>query len=150
MTDLYPDEEGYIADGSVIGFCKATAAIPLHSAIKLNASAVSGLISVTAGAADGDSLGIALKEASAGDFIPVCWYGVVKMVGGAALNEGDMVRNDASATYVIPIDTLTHDEFELWRGVSGGATSTAWRLGMCLQEAASSGDEFLLLVGRLT
>lgn len=151
MTDLYPDEEGYIGDGAVIGFCRATAAIALHSAVQLHATGVSGVISVTAGAADGDGIGVALKEATAvGDRIPVCFYGVVKMVAGAVLAEGDMAKNDASATYVLPIDTLTHDEFELWRGVSGGATSTAWRLGMCLQAAAASGDEFLLLVGRLT
>jgi len=148
MTDLYPDEEGYIADGSIVGFCKATAAIPLHSGVKFGTS-VSGVISVTAGAADGDSNGIALKEAAAGDFIPVCFYGVVKILAGAVLAEGDMVKSDASATYVLPIDTLTHDEYVLWRGVSGGVTATAWRLGMTLQAAAASGDEFLLLVGRI-
>lgn len=150
MTDLYPSEEGYIADGSVIGFCKATAAIPIHSCVQIASTAVSGEISVTVGAADGDSLGIALKTAEAGDRIPVCFFGIVKMVIAAAVAEGDMVKSDASATYVIPIDTLTHDEFVLWRGVSGGDTATAWRLGMALQGAASSGDEILLLVGRLT
>ena len=150
MTDLYPEEEGFISNGSVIGYCKADAAIALHSCVALGSTATSGAILVVAGSADGDSVGVALKAAgAAGDFIPVCFYGVVKMVGGAAINEGDVLKNDASATYVLQIDTLTHDQFTLWRGVVGASTGTAWRLGTALQGFAASGDEGLVLVGRV-
>jgi hypothetical protein len=147
MTDLYPDEEGYISDGSVIAFCKAAGTIALHSGVTLGATAVSGAVSVVAGTADGDSVAVALKAASTNDYIPVCFYGVVKMVAGDTIDEGDVVKNDASATYVLPIDTLTHDQFTLWRGVVGATTGTAWRLGTAIQAGASSGDELLVLVG---
>ncbi len=146
MTDLYPDEEGYIVDGSVIGFCKATTAITLHSGVKL--SSASGVISITAGSADGDAVGVALKAGDTNDFLPVCFYGVVKMAAGAVFNEGDMVKGAAAPATVLPIDTLTHDQLTLWRGVIG-AGGSAWRLGMALQAAAATSDEFLLLVGRL-
>ena len=150
MTDLYPSEEGYISDGSIIGYCTADAAIALHSGVQIGATSTSGAILVVAGSADGDSVGIALKEATAaGDRIPVCFYGVVKFVGGAVIAEGDQVISDASATYALPIQTYTHDEFAWYRGVCAGVTGTGWRLGMALQAAAASGDEFLLLVGRV-
>ena len=146
MTDLYPDEEGYIADGSVIGFCKAATAITVHSGVSLGSA--SGVITVSAGTADGDSVGIALKAGNTNDFLPICFFGVVKMVAGAVFNEGDMVKSAAAPATVLPIDTLTHDQLTLWRGVIG-AGGSAWRLGMALQAAAATSDEFLLLVGRL-
>lgn len=149
MTDLYPDEEGYICDGNVIAFCKCAATTALHAGVKFGATAVSGAISVLQGAADGDCNGIALKAGATGDYIPVCFYGIVKMIAGDTINEGDALKNDANATYILPIDTFTHDQFSLWRGVVGATTGTIWRLGMALQAGAASGDEFLMLVGRV-
>ena len=149
MTDLYPDEEGYICDGNVVAFCKCAAAVPLHSAVQFGTTAVSGAITVLAGAADGDSNGISLKAGASGDFIPVCFYGVVKMIAGDTFTAGDLLKSDASATYVLPIDTFIHDEFSLWRGVCGETTGTIFRLGMALQQGAASGDEVLMIVGRI-
>lgn len=147
MTDLYPDEEGYISDGVVIGFCKAAGSIALHSAVYIGNTAVSGVVSVVAGSADADSCGVALKAADTNDYIPVAFGGIVKFVAGAAIAEGDMVENDASATYAIPISTLTAGQLVLYRGLN--YTGTRIRLGMALQAGASSGDEFLLLIGRV-
>jgi hypothetical protein len=149
MTDLYPDEEGYISDGTVISFCKAAGTIALHSGVTLGTTAVSGAVSVVAGSADSDSVAVALKAANTNDYVPVCFFGIVKMVAGDTINEGDVVMNDASATYVLPIATLTHDEFTLWRGVVGATTGTGWRLGTAIQAGAASGDELLVLIGRI-
>jgi len=148
MTDLYPDEEGHISDGLRIGWCRSSAAIALHSGVFVDATAVSGEIMVTAGAVDGDSIGIALKEATAADqYIPVCFWGVVKFVAGEAFNEGDQIISDESATYGIIIETLTGGQMTCYRGLN--YTGLVCRLGVALQAGAASGDEFLLLVGRV-
>lgn len=149
MTDLYPDEEGYICDGNVVAFCKCAGSVPLHSGVKFGSTAVSGAISVLAGAADGDSNGISLKAGNTNDYIPVCFFGVVKMIAGDTIAEQDFLKSDASATYILPLDTFTHDQFSLWRGLVGATTGSIWRLGMALQAGAASGDEFLMLVGRI-
>jgi len=146
MTDLYPDEEGYISDGTVIGFCKAAASIALHSGVSIGVTSVSGAVSVLAGAADGDSLAVALKAADTNDFIPVCFHGIVKMVIGDTMTAGDIVMNDASATYVLPI-IFTVDDILKLRGLNG--TGTYIRLGQLMQAGAASGDEALVFIGRL-
>lgn len=147
-VDVYPDEEGHVSNGYIIGFCKASAAIPIHSAVYIHATQTVGDVYVTAGAADGDSIGVALKEAAANDRIPILFRGVVKMIAGAAATAGDICMNDASATYVIPIKTLTMDQIILMRGLN--FTGTYQRLGMLLQGGDGSGSEVLVLVGRVT
>ena len=148
MTDLYPDEEGYISDGAVIGFCKLVDSVELHAAVALGATSVSGVVSIVTGAADGDSYAVALKAGVTDDFIPVCFHGIVKMVVGDTMTiGGDIVMNDANATYVLPIRAMTEDEIIKWRGICG--TGTYIRLGMLMQNGAASGDEALVFIGRL-
>ena len=147
MTDLYPDEEGYISDGAVIGFCKLVNSVALHAGVKMGTTAVSGVVSIVTGASDGDSYGVALKAGVTDDFIPVCFHGIVKMVIGDTCTAGDVVMNDASATYVLPIKAMTEDEIVKWRGICG--TGTYIRLGLLLQNGAASGDEALVFIGRL-
>ena len=146
MTDLYPEEEGYISDGTVIGFCKAAGSIALHSGVFLGATAVSGAVSVVAGSADGDSIAVALKAADTNDFIPVCFHGIVKMIIGDTMTAGDIVKNDASATYVLPL-VYTVDDILKLRGLNG--TGTVIRLGLLMQDGAASGDEALVFIGRI-
>ena len=146
MTDLYPEEEGYISDGTVIGFCKAAGSIALHSGVFLGATAVSGAVSVVAGSADGDSIAVALKAADTNDTIPVCFHGIVKMVIGDTMTAGDIVKNDASATYVLPL-VYTVDDILKLRGLNG--TGTVIRLGLLMQDGAASGDEALVFIGRI-
>lgn len=149
MTDLYPSEEGHISDGLVIGFAKiyaGSADVELHEAVNIGTTAVSGWVSVGAAAADGDAIGIAMKAGSAGDVIPVCFYGVVKLVAGTAITAGQVLRNDALGTYILDLADLSTGNVEsIFVGDNG--TGTAFRLGMALQPGAASGDEFLCLVG---
>lgn len=148
MTDLYPDEEGYISDGAVIGFCKLVNSVALHAAVKMGTTSVSGVVSIVTGASDGDSYGVALKAGVTDDFIPVCFHGIVKMMVGDTMTvAGDLVMNDAKATYVLPIRAMTEDEILKWRGLNG--TGTYIRLGMLMQNGAASGDEALVFIGRL-
>jgi len=146
MTDLYPDEEGYISDGHVVGFCKVQAAVEIHEVVYVHGTAVSGAISVAPAAADGDGFAVTLKAGAAGDYIPVCFRGVVKMYAGDTITAMDMLQNDAVGTYVLPIPDTTSDEFVEWRGLNW--TGTRQRLGVALQAASTTGDEILVLVGR--
>lgn len=151
MTDNYPDEEGHIADGLIIGFCRASATITAGYAVSINSSVDSGYVYVTQGAADGDSVGVALKAASAQhDIVPVCFYGVVKMYGYGAITAGFPVMNDATANRVIGLkaDTSTWaTALYRWAGLDGGGT--LMRLGIALQPCATTNDELLVLVGGL-
>jgi len=146
-TDNYPSEEGYICDGNVIGFCKCQAAVEFLEVVYIHGTNVAGYISVAPAAADGDGIAVALKEGAAGDYIPVCFFGIVKMYAGAAMVPNDAVINDSLGTYVLPIPTYTHDEFVAWRGYDQDGSQCV--LGTCLGHAAASGDEVLILVGRV-
>src|SRR4030042_6959321 len=99
-VDLYPDEEGHIGDGLIIGYCKCQATVVQNAAVKIHATAVSGAVSVAPSAADADSYAVALKGGVVGDYIPVCFYGVVKMYGGSTITAGDFLINDASGIFV--------------------------------------------------
>lgn len=152
-ADLYPDEEGHISDGLVIGYCKAQATIVQNQAVYLHATSVSGAVSVAPCAADSDSCAVALKAASAGEWIPVCFYGVVKMYGGSTITAGDMVCNDASGYFVAPLPDyafgLSPTYLAYYAGVKTGGT--IYRMGLALQNgnAATTGGELLVLVGKM-
>lgn len=149
MADLYPDEEGYIADGMLIGFCKAAGSIEINEAVSLGVTGVSGVVSVLAAAALGDACAVALKAAVTDDFIPVCFYGVVKMVvGTATFTTGAIVYNSAIGTHVeiIP-STDTTPGIIAFRGISGDGT--VFRLGTALQPGSTAADEALILIGGL-
>lgn len=149
-VDLYPDEEGHISDGLVIGYCKAQTTIVQNAAVQLHATSVSGAVSVAPSALDADCCAVALKAASAGDFIPVCFYGVVKMYGGSTITAGDVVCNDASGIYVAPLPIFTDATIlDYYAGFNNGGS--LYRLGLALQNAnaATTGGELLVLIGKL-
>jgi hypothetical protein len=108
-VDLYPDEEGHISDGLIIGYCRCQAAIVQNEAVFIHATSVSGVVSVAPTAGDADSCAVALKAGSAGDRIPVCFYGVVKMYGGSTITAGDVVCNDASGIFVAPLPDYNYE-----------------------------------------
>lgn len=147
MTDLYPDEEGYISDGHVVAFCKVQAAVEIHEVVWIHGTAVSGALSIAPAAADGDGFAVALKAGAAGEYVPVCFRGVVKLLAGDTITAMDILQNDALGTYVLPIATVTSDEMQVWRGLNW--TGTRQRLGVALQAASTSGDEILVLVGKM-
>ena len=149
--DLYPDEEGHISDGLIIGFCKAQAVLVQNQAVFLHSTAVSGAVSVAPCAADADSVGVALKAAAAGDWVPVCFRGVVKMYGGSTITAGDFVCNDASGIFVNTMPSYnTISYFLYW--ASYKLAGTIYTLGMALQNnnTTSTGGELLVLVGKST
>lgn len=149
-VDLYPTEEGHISDGLVIGYCRCQATITQGAAVRIHTTSVSGVVSIAPSATDNDSYAVALKGGSALDFIPVCFYGVVKMYGGSTITAGDVVCNDASGIFVAPVPPFTDPTIiEYWADHANAGTW--YRLGLALQNAnaATTGGELLILVGRM-
>ena len=147
MTDLYPSEEGYISDGYVLGYCKCQAAVEYHDTLYIHGTAVSGTISVAPTTVDSTGVAIALKAGEAGDYIPVCFFGVVKLMAADTLTVGDCIISDALGTYVLPLPNVTATAATKFRGLNN--SGTLFRLGFALQNATASGDEFLALIGRI-
>ena len=153
VTDYYPSEEGHICDGNVISFCRVQAAVEINEIVHLHGTDVSDYLSVAPAAADGDGYAVALKAGAAGDYIPVCFFGIVKLLSGGSVWACDTVMNDSLGTYILPIPTYTAHQFgEYFAGLAGPETAAVHRLGIALQGAttvAATGDEILVLVGRL-
>jgi len=84
VVDYYSTEEGYISEGHVIGFAKLGTEVTQLQSVKLGTTAA-GSVVVAVGAADGDSIGIALKTGVTNDYIPVALRGIVKLVAGEAI-----------------------------------------------------------------
>ena len=147
MTDLYPSEEGYISDGYVIGYCKCQAAVELHDTVYIHGTAVSGTISIAPTTVDSTGVAVTLKAGAAGDYVPVCFFGVVKLMAGDTLTVGDCLINDSLGTYVLPLPNVTATNATKYRGLNN--TGTLFRLGFALQNGAASGDELLAMIGRI-
>ena len=149
MTDFWPEKDGLVADGFTVGFCYAD-----HTTITANYPVTYGThaasrLAVDVCAAIGDGIGVALKTPVAvGDMIPVCFYGIVKMVVGTT----------GVGAYIPAIGKYVHSDANL--GVinaQGGSTNTStyklfggasYVLGIALQTPVAAADEFLVLVGK--
>lgn len=149
MADLYPDEEGHISDGLIIGFCKVVDGVEINEAVGVGVTGVAGVVSVKGAAALGDAIGVALKAGVTDDYVPVCLYGVVKMiVGTATFTTGAIVYNSAIGTHVEIIPTTnTTPGIIAFRGISGDGS--VFRLGTALQPGTTAADEALILIGGL-
>lgn len=151
MTDLYPDEEGYISDGTIVGFCKAAGSITLHGAVQLGTTGVSSYISVVA-AGVGKGYGIALKAADTNDYIPVAFKGIVKQtVGAGTFSVGKPVIASGTTVGVVEVQPALNGTTMLeYVNLGNGATTTLYRLGYALQPGTTAGDEVLIMLSGLT
>ena len=140
-ADYWPQEEGYIVEGSPVMMCVSGGAITEMACVKLSAT-TAGQVTVSTNAAWGDSIGVALRDVSAaGKMVPVAFHGVIKMLADATLALGQQVCNQAAGGNKI-IDTPTSANLLL------GDDGSAYVLGTTLQEAADDEDEILVLLGR--
>jgi hypothetical protein len=138
-TDYWPQEEGYIVEGSPVMMCKAGGSIGEMDCVYLSATA-SGCVTVATNALWGDSIGVALRSATTGQMVPVAFDGIVKLIANATIALGQMVCNAAAATAKI-IDTPVS------ANCIKGDTGTAYILGTALQAAVTHGDEILVMLG---
>ena len=150
MTDLYPDEEGYISDGTIVGFCKAAAAITLHGAVKLGLTAVSSYISVIP-ATVGAGYGIALRAADTNDYIPVAFKGIVKQIVGTGtfVAGAPVVASGTTAGVVEKQGPLNGTTMLEYVNLGFGGTTNLYRLGYALQAGTTAGDEVLVMLAGL-
>lgn len=136
MTDKWPDEEGFISEGEIVSLFKATAAITKGTLVRLT-----GDLEVQPAILDSDPIGVALKDASSGESVPVCIHGVCKVKAGGAITRGKAIKSDASAR-AIELSDQAVDE-------GGTATYTIWygrKAGIALQAAAAADDWILIFV----
>jgi hypothetical protein len=150
-VDMWDSEEGYICQGTDIGFCTLGTAVVAGECVKLGTS-VANQIVVSKWAAIGDSIGIAKKGGVTGDVVPVIFYGVVKLVAHITVTVGSCVRNCQTAgttiTWgnVVPIAVNSGGTYDTGLAMNN-QTGTAHVLGLALQDGANSGDEILVLIG---
>ena len=112
MTDYWPSEEGAIVEGGLVLNCYADGAIGEGSCVKWGTTGASKL-PVAATAAFGDACGVALKAAgAAGDIIPVCFHGLVKMMLGETLAIGDAVISSGTTGKVYGIEAASSSMLE--------------------------------------
>jgi len=122
--DYWPQEEGYIVEGSPVMMCYAAAAVGEMSCVKLSAT-TAGRIDVAASAAAGDSIGVALRATAGAQMIPVAFSGVVKLVVAGTLALGAPVIAHGSDTAKI-VDTGTSTDVMI------GDSGTQRILGLAL------------------
>ena len=139
-ADYWPQEEGYIVEGSPVMMCVTSSAVTENCVVRLTAT-TAGAVTVGVTAAWGDCVGVALRDVDSGQMCPVAFHGVVKMLADATLALGQQVCSSAAGANKI-IDTPTSANIKL------GDDGSAYVLGTTLQAAADDQDEILLLLGR--
>ena len=142
-VDYWPQEEGYIVEGSPVMMCQTAGTITEMACVEINAGG-SGYVLVDHGAAMGDAIGVALRACTVtGQMIPVAFGGVVKMLADSTIicqqpllsngsDDAKVVRMNAAAN--VGSDDLYFNE------------GYAWILGMALQAGITDGDEILVLL----
>jgi len=136
LTDKWPDEEGFISEGEIVSLFKATAAVSKGTLVQLT-----GDLEVQPAVANSDPIGVALKDAASGEYVPICVHGVCKVKAGAAVTRGKAVKSDASARAIELSD----------QAVNEGGTGTytiyyARKVGIALQAASAEDDWILVFV----
>jgi len=140
MTDHWPQlpTGTPLTQGYELGFCYCTAGVTEGYAVKVGTHAT-GKVPVTVSAGVGDGIGIAMKTGSAGDTIPVLFYGAVKLDTSGNITIGKFVIGASGGATVLQAAGAS-----TYYVAFGGAS---YILGLALQ-TATSGDEIVVLVGK--
>ena len=150
-VDQWDNEEGYICQGSVIGFVTLETAVCAGDPLAWGTPAANRVV-MKMYTAEADSCAVALKGGVTGDKIPACFFGVVKMCGFSVCTVGGFVINagtvGTTVTYgmVTPLTAATGTLVGAYLARNTG-TGTAFVLGQCLQAATTVGNELLVLIG---
>lgn len=149
VIDQWDSQEGYISQGQVIGFVELGTACVAGEPLGFGTPAANKIVmNLYSGEANG--VGVALKGGVTGDKIPVCFYGVCKMLAYSTCTVGGFVCSAGTAGTTItfggvtPITAATASAVQ-WARVTG--TGTAFILGQCLQAGTTAGNELLVLIG---
>ncbi|MEM2249866.1 MAG: DUF2190 family protein [Candidatus Bathyarchaeia archaeon] len=137
MADLYPDVDvgdavTSMAETEILSFT-AAADIAKGDPVYFTAD-----LTVSPATSAQDCIGIALKSAKAGEQVPVCVKGVVKVVAGGAITRGKAVYGADSSRRVLALADINE----------GGTATHSWtrKLGLALQSFSAAGDTGLIYV----
>lgn len=142
-TDYWPQEEGYIVEGSPVMMCQTAGTITEMATVEINTGAA-GYILVDHGSAHGDSIGVALRACTVtGQMIPVAFGGIVKLLANSTIVvQQTLISNGTDDAKVIRMNAAANvGSNDLY--FNGGS---AWLLGMALQAGITHGDEILVLL----
>lgn len=152
VSDLFPNKDGYIEDGHVIGFCYAEDTTMTAGAfVKFGATTRANYVSVAVSDDACDAVGMCLRTpAATGDIIPVAFQGIVKAACHSTIAIGDLVGNSSTTVTALiealgayASNTLQHNS----------TNYTARILGMALQAGDSNAgvnpDEILILLNKI-
>lgn len=137
-TDYWPQEEGYIVEGSPVMMCKTAGTITEMACVLIQAGGA-GYVQVDHSAAAGDSVGVALRACTVtGQMIPVAFGGIVKMLA------------DSSIAVMEPVQSAGSDTAKVVDGPASNVlfinNSNKSILGIALQAGVTDGDEILVLL----
>ena len=145
-VDFFPNKDGYICDGQVIGFCYADDVTMTAGTYVKPGSTQSHYVGVATSTVANDAIGMCLRAPSAiGDVVPVAFAGVVKTIASGTIVIGDLVGNS--------LTTIT----TVVRAYAEAANSNAYLfnagtrhfLGTALQSnTALTADEILVMLGK--
>ena len=149
-TDLFPNKDGYIEDGHVVGFCYADDVTMTAGSFVTWGASRANYVGVAVSTDACDAVGMCLRTPSAvGDIVPVAFKGIVKAACHSTIAIGDLVGiSSTTVTALIEAlaayasNTLAHNS----------SLYTARILGMALQGGNNDGteaDEVLVMIGKI-
>ena len=146
VTDYYPNKDGYVTDGNVIGFCYADDTTMAAGSFVTVGSTQKHYVGVAVTAAECDGIGMCLRTPSAiGDIVPVAFRGVVKAVASGTITIGELVSNSlTTATAVV----LAHAETDSANIMVNSGTARILGTALQGQATAVTADEILVMLGR--
>ena len=146
VTDYFPNKDGYICDGQVIGFCYADdVTMAAGNWVKPGVTR-QHYIGVANCLTKNGAFGMCLRTPSAvGDVIPVAFGGIVKTIASGTIVIGDLVGSSATtATTIVRVWAENTDSANYLHNAG-----TAHILGTALQSnTALTADEILVMLGK--
>ena len=146
-VDYFPNKDGYIEDGHVVGFCYADDVVMTAGAFVTWGASRANYVAVKASDLACDAVGMCLRTpAAVGDIVPVAFKGIVKAAVHSTIAIGDLVGNSSTTiTALIPV----FDAYASNLLFHNSSLYTAKILGMALQAGAVPKDEILIMINKI-
>jgi len=145
-ADYFPNKDGYICDGQVIGFCYADDVTMAAGSFVKPGTTQAGYVGVAVCDVAGDAIGMCLRAPAAiGDTVPVAFSGIVKTIASGTIVIGDLVLS--STTTVNTITRAYQEQANSNQYMFNAGTRRF--LGTALQSnTALTADEILVMLGK--
>ena len=149
-VDQWDSQEGaYISQGRVIGYVTLGTACVAGDILGFAGTPAANKIVMDLYTGEANGVGVCLKSGVTGDMVPVCFYGVCKMLAFSVCTAGGFVSSSGTPGTTITYGAVTpvtaHTNADHWARLS--STGTAFILGQCLQAGTTVGNQLLVLIG---